>query len=292
MKLPDFHRCVELKQLLVNMGVSAVSELKIPQFSKTVLKVSENIVPNPQVSFAQKLKMSSVSLNTIPFEIASDGTIEVHGLKACAYIKKQKQDVQADQGYSSYKYHLCNCSTIQYMVSSGKKDRYVSTTRDDGYFPVIDQSSSYLPAREHILKMELCANCIAKLKENGMYFTPFSLKKFFEKYQPDIPENIKQTEQVYVEEKYAPNHKEVADAFKLQTKYCCQICKVDCSAEHSCLHLHHKNGEGTDNRSSNLMVLCTDCHAHSPLHQHMLNNPKFLKQIRTIQRLRKQQGLN
>jgi hypothetical protein len=175
------------------------------------------------------------------------------------------------------------------MVAQGRKHRYVSTTRDDEYFEVIDQSGLY--AEPITLKLQLCKNCESILKSHNMYPEPFSLKKFFKLYQPVIPPKILRTEQVLIEEQYAPNHGEIAQKYKAQSNFSCQNCGLNCKENHSLLHLHHIDGNGQNNHASNLQVLCVDCHTHAPRHNHMLNNPQFLREIQQIRQLRMQQGI-
>lgn len=290
MKLPDYQKCVELKKLMVDMGIQSIPELKQAEFIREVVKTQTVVVENPTLSFSDKLKSTSIRLSDEKITIASDETIEINGLKACAYIKEQRgKSVDHKRKTSSYRYHLCNCHTIQTMIADGKKNRYVSTTRSDGLFPVINQSS--YSATTAIVKLELCQNCKKILLTNGMLPRPYSLKAFFTKYQPEIPKHIRKTEQVVAQEQYAPNQSEVATAYKKNENYVCQLCNVDCSAEKHCLHLHHKDGDGRNNAPYNLMVLCADCHSRQPRHSQMLSNPRHNAQFRIINQLRKAQGI-
>lgn len=289
MKLPDYLSCIEVKELLLKMGIHKIPELNPIIFERSTSKVKTIEVVNPQVAFADRLKFEAVTLDQVMVSIGQDGIIEVNGLKACAYIKKQKQGIDRYNKTSTYKYHLCNCHTIEQMISSGRKDRYVSTTRCDGFFPVIDQST--YPARQVEIRLELCKNCEVILKNKRMFPFPYSLSAFFKKFQPEIPASIKKTEQVIVKEPYAPNHDEIAQRYKEQANYTCQICGVDGVSKRNCIHLHHKDGDGQNNNSSNLSILCTDCHSRQLYHGHMLNNPDFIKQIDEIKILRTAQGI-
>lgn len=287
MKLPDYLKCVEVQELLIKMGITKIPTVEPIDFVHEVTKTETVEIDNPQIAFGQKLELESVPLHQTTVEIGADGTIEVNGLKACAYIKKQRRGIDSFRKTTSYRYHLCNCQTIEQMIAGGRLSRYVSTTRSDGYFPVIDQSG-YRP-REVELKLELCKNCRDILRARRMLPTPYSLKDFFRKYQPDIPKRIKKTEQVIVQERYSPGHDEVAKRYKEQQGYVCQICHVDCSTEKECLHLHHRDGDGQNNHDSNLHVLCADCHSKQFKHGHM--GKSFLSQIERVARLRVQQGI-
>lgn len=290
MKLPDYQKCVELKKLMIDMGVQTIPELRKAEFVRNVIKTQTVVVENPALSFSNKLKSTSVRLSEEKITIASDQTIEINGLKACAYIKEQRgNSIDHGRRTSSYRYHLCNCNTIQAMIGDGRKDRYVSTTRNDGLFPVINQSSYSVSTTT--IKLELCQNCKRILEANGMLPAPYSLKAFFDKYQPVIPPHIRKTEQVVAQEQYDPKQSELASAYKENEHYICQLCNVDCNTEKHCLHLHHKDGNGRNNSPYNLSVLCADCHSKQPRHSQMLSNPGYKSQFHIIGNLREFQGI-
>ncbi|WP_319584185.1 HNH endonuclease signature motif containing protein [uncultured Pseudodesulfovibrio sp.] len=290
MKLPDYLKCVEIQELLIKMGVKEIPELKPATFTREVVETRVVEVENDlQLNFGRRLERESVPMSEADsVKVGADGTIEVNGIKACAYIKKQRRGIDHRRKTSiSYRYHLCNCKTIDEKIARGHLYKYVSTTRSDGIFPVIDLSGDR--AREIELRLELCSNCRELLLQRGMLTTPYSLKEFFRRFQPEIPKTIRKTEQVVVEEMYAPDHDEIAKRYKEQVGYVCQLCSVDCSSHKQCLHLHHKDGNGQNNLAANLHVLCTDCHTLE--HPHMVNNPHFKQQRQIITRLRRDQGI-
>lgn len=287
-KLPNFSSCVEVKHLFQKMGITEIAELPEVEFVKTHIETREIIVPNTeQLQFAQEIKLKAISLAHENFTVAVDDTLEVNGLKCCIYIKNQNQGVNPYSCTSTYRFHLCNCKTIQDMVLKGRKDRYVATSREDGVFPV--NAQNYY--KEILIPLTLCKNCKDILINNGMYQEPFSLKSFYKEYQPDIPKTFKREEQVPITKKYAPNHTELANKYKEAVHYKCQGCGVDCSHHHSCLHMHHINGEGTDNKRSNLKILCVVCHMEQPFHDHMKVNSRFQKEAQVVKKLQKEQGL-
>ncbi len=290
MKLPNYLKCLEVKDLLIKMGVQNIPELSHVTFVRKVTKTTTIEIENPKLTFNKKIYLESVPVSQTNVSIGKDGTIEVNGIKACAYIKKQRQGIDMYNKTSTYRYHLCNCKTIEQMINGGRKDRYVSTTRDDGLFEVIDQIGG--SARKLELRLELCHNCKKILEHKRMLPNPYSLKSFFNKYQPEIPKTIKRTESVLVEEQYAPNHNEIAVLFKEQVGYKCQLCGVNCSTTKQCIHLHHKDGNGQNNLAHNLNVLCTDCHSKQYNHSQMLANLNFKRQIDTIIGLRSEQKIH
>lgn len=288
MNLPDYLKCVEIKKLLIEMGVESIPELPEVSFTreKKVLKTVE--IENPQLKFSERLRTTSVTLSETRITISHDGTLEINGLKACAYIKEQSHGVDFYSNSSTYKYHLCNCKTIEAMIADNRKHRYVSTTRSDGLFPVLDLSGAH--PREFDAKLDLCKNCETILVNNGKYPRPYSLSRFFNLYQPEIPKNIRISETVVIHERYAPNHDEIADRYKSKMAFKCQMCNVDLSEHKNLLHLHHLDGNGTNNHRSNLRVLCYECHFKEPRHAHMASHPNHKASIKTLHDIRKKQG--
>lgn len=289
-KLPDFFERADVKLLFQEMGITEIAELPVVEFVKTRVEIRETIIPNTkQLQFAEKIKLKDVPLAHETFTVANDETLEVNGVKCCIYIKNQSWGVDFSCETSTYRFHLCNCKKIQEMVSNGRKERYVATSRDDGEFPVNVQSHG--KAIEKNMCLELCKLCKNILVQKNMYGEPFSLKSFYEKYQPEIPRTFKRTEHVPLTEKYAPDHTELAHKYKESVNYVCQICGVDCSQHPSYLHMHHRNGEGTDNRRINLNILCVVCHMAQPCHGGMKRIPKYRMEAQRVQQLQKEQGL-
>ncbi len=157
-----------------------------------------------QAAFAHELQTSAIPFNDERLSIALDGTVELNSRKCCIYIRNQSQGVDVRKRTTKYRYHLCNCRTIQEMVADGRKDRYVATARDDSLFEVNVISH---PGQTRLieLNMQLCQNCRELLRERGMYQEPFSLKDFYAKHQSSIPEMFLGKIQKAVTESYPPN---------------------------------------------------------------------------------------
>lgn len=290
-KLPDFTKCVEVKQLLHMMGVTKLAELPEINFVRQRTVTHSVLVQNSeQLHFFKRLKDECIRVSYDDLSFASDGTIEIKGSKCCAYIMDQCTGMyDLKSKISGYKYHLCNCKTLQEMVRGGREKRYVVTSRADGRFPANPQGVKI--KQPVLMSLTLCEHCIKILRAKGMYFEPFTLSRFYRRYQQDIPYNFQREEQVLITEKYAPDHAEVAKKYKEAIGYKCQLCQVDCSSCRHVLHLHHKNGVGTDNKRENLEVLCVMCHAEQYKHGNMNSNPKYKDDILTVRRLRMEQGL-
>lgn len=138
--------------------------------------------------FARDLAASAISLAEEGLAIAPDHTIEVNRRKCCIYISKQYASYLADDGTTSYRYHLCDCHTIRDMAARGRKYRYIATARDDGLFavtPLHGPGNAAETQRE--IPMQLCRHCRQLLQTQGIYEEPFSLRAFYAKHQPQLP---------------------------------------------------------------------------------------------------------
>lgn len=291
-KLPDFTKCIEVKHLLHMMGITQLAELPDVTFDrKRTVTQTVTVENKEQLHFAKKMKLEYISVNYDEFSFASDETIEINGVKCCAYIMDQKPGLyDLKEMVSGYKYHLCNCRTLQEMVRGGRKKRYVVTSKDDGMFHVNPQGATNIK-KPVLMSITLCEHCIKILHAHDMYFEPFSLREFYKRYQQDIPYDFQREEQVVVTESYAPDHAEVAKKYKEAVSYKCQLCHVDCSKNKNCLHLHHKNGVGADNKRENLQVLCVMCHMEQYQHGRMKKNPEYETAVLTVRRLMKEQKI-
>lgn len=157
-----------------------------------------------QQAFARAFASSAVSLEHEAFSIGSHRTVEVNQRKCCIYIKEQYRAYISDEGKTSYRYHLCDCRTIRDMTARGRKERYIATARDDGLFAVTPLSGPHTGRgdgeKTREIPLELCQNCRRILQEQGMYEEPFTLRAFYARYQPQLPQWKEAFEQQLVED--------------------------------------------------------------------------------------------
>ena len=288
--LPDFSKCVEFIRLKEKMGVTVIPVLPIVKFTKEIKVVREIEKPNTKVvELENKLSFSSVSVDLIEISVDNRGLLDFNGFKVVAYIRDQLRGVDIANKVSSYRYHLCDCRTLKKMREIGRQGRYLTTKRKDGLFEVYD--TSYNQSVKVIVKMELCKNCIEELKERNLWIDPFSLEKFFKKYDSIVPKTIKRIETATVVQNYSPNQDDISREYKIAAEYRCQKCNVECISFPNLLHLHHKNGNRADNSHENLRVLCIDCHSKEAMHEYMVNPQIAKTQVEKIKQLRKAQGI-
>lgn len=290
MKLPDYTRCTEINQLLVAMGITKIPSLPVVKFQREILhRIEKEFIDKDDINIGKRLLASAIPVNKQDITKSPGDLLEYKGRKVVAYIRDQKASVDFNNKSSSYRYHLCNCRTLQVMKSYGREFRYLATQRKDGLFEVHDLTGYDIQKGE--VRLELCKNCIELLVDKRKYFSPFSLHKYFEKYDSYTPKAIKKIEHVKEIQTYQPEQEDYSREYRKVCNYRCQICDVDLNQYHNFLHLHHKDGNPANNERHNLHVLCVDCHSKQPLHGHMFRTNNFKKAISIIHKLRLEQGL-
>ena len=290
MKFSDYRKCVEINQLMVAMGVTKIPDLPSVRFEREVTKtIVREFKDIEDIKFSEILLTSAIPASKSELAQRPGELLTYRGRKVCAYIRDQKASINFYNKTSEYRYHLCNCSVLQSMKNIGREHRYLTTQRSDGFFEAHDLTAS--PVKKGLVRMELCQLCIQILKEKKLYFFPFSLKEYYNKYDSYVPKTIKKIEQVKSIQTYSPNQQEISIEYRKANEFLCQLCLVDCKNSPELLHLHHEDGNPANNNRSNLKVLCVECHSKQPRHHHMMANQNFKKQIDIIYQMRVAQGI-
>ena len=166
-RLLDFSRCVQLKDLHSKLGIIKPAVFPEIKFEKEIVKtVTTKAIDPDELQIDKKLKESFIDLDFEDIQI-NDDFLGFEGRKVAAYIRDQNIGK-----FGAYRYHLCNCSTLQEMDSKGRLKRYFITKNDSGEFLVNDISQN--PPKEIHLKLSLCQNCIKVLYRKKMYFRNFN----------------------------------------------------------------------------------------------------------------------
>lgn len=244
----------ELEILVSNMGASQVewkSDVAI-EFLESDWKI--------------KLETTGIDVDINDIEILPNGLFNYRGEQILLYMKK------AYFGYT-YTFHFYDCEALKGKKTQGVfEKRYVVTQRKDGFFLMNRQLSNGQYDENKLEKLLACGHCLNWYnqkypKKYGKHTkNNFNIAEFFEQfnYTPitDKPSNTDIT---------APAAGYNADwphvSWKLRNRHN-WIC-TDCGNkfESHQLDVHHINKIESDDRESNLKVVCKDCHAE--YHQHM-----------------------
>lgn len=246
----------DLEILVANMGASAI-EWK-----------SDVAIETLESDWKIQLETTGIEVNVNDVEIKPNGLLHYRGEQILLYIKEV-------QGFSSNmpKYHFTQCRTLTQKQADGSFDRYVVTQRKDGYF-LIDRKIGYNHyERDKLEKLDVCKNCLSWYgKYNKTFYTiyDFNINDFFEKFNhTPITRKPIYTDITAPPSGYTDDWNEVSLKMRNKANWICQQCFKDFSQTKTGLQVHHLDGVKHHNWESNLKVLCYDCHAEQPNHQHM-----------------------
>jgi hypothetical protein len=170
-----------------------------------------------------------------------------------------------------HKYHLHYCKALKDQKAKGNLDKYrVSLSKDETFHYVFSEKNGGVIKNQ---KLDVCGYCSRDLQNKKP--KDFDLAKFLDE-QPktvlygDSLEflfdglNVKGMDLDFndLSVEYRENWREISIARKKAENYTCQECgwKPRNTNEKKYIHTHHMDKNKGNNLSSNLKVLCMDCH--------------------------------
>lgn len=242
---PDYSKNVQLRLLQQKMGVLKIPSVPQVKFERPVVQEKVTVVENVEDKEIKK-RLTEATIPASYSELQADerNLLNYKGRKVAAYIRDQRHGVNIYAKTSTYRYHLCDCSTLKSMRAAGRERRYLTTQRSDGLFEV-NYVTGYWGGRNQsgTVRLELCFHCRQELSYKRIYTRDFNLANYFKKYDSEVPETIRRVETVTEMQTYTPDQEELSHEYRKAVNYKCQDCGVDCSSHPSLLHLHHKDGD-------------------------------------------------
>lgn len=283
-KLPDFFQNSSLNKLKSRMGIE----------KHTYGKFGDSQSRGNQV----KLETTGIDLEDLSqLTPLDDHTLTFKGQRVVLYIR----DVSnfSDE-IRLPKFHVAHCSTLQKMIGNGKKKRYVVSQNETDLFHLNFINGNKVEKSEQ--KLNVCKNCLDTLQwsnyskrmsnpEKDKCVNNFKVKAFFSKYPKSFISSDGYSKRNSPLNQYANNWEHISRDYRRSKGWVCEQCNVNLSKNRSLLHTHHINSQKNENNYSNLMALCVECHANQHMHQHMYNNPHTNKNIKTIKKIRSEQGV-
>jgi hypothetical protein len=271
MELINFHQSKSMSNLLKRMGA------KLKTMSSSV--AWENI---DDEKLKELLQTGETHIDISEIDI--DGKVlKYKGKKIIIYIRDQHERYYKEGGY---KYHLSNCSTITDAIKNRRKSRYVISLRTDGIFRINIFNEETIVKEGLIEPLTVCKNCLTNLNYKGYssityatkmkVFSSFDLKEYFKDY-----ENVEQGLFDFENEvnvpinTYNPNFKKRSFEFRKSKGFICQECKIDLSAHHKYLHVHHIDGNKSNDNPYNLKAVCIGCHSKESHHARLKYHPDY-----------------
>lgn len=285
MKLIDFTKDNRFIKLRRSMGIldNATVELKTTMLWKGL--TAEEIA-------GLRGHDSILDVDLKEVTVADDSTLEYKGQKVILYIRDQSMRFY-EKG-RGYKFHICDCETLSNMRDKNRYERYVVSTRDDGFFLVNLTSGGDIVREKEIKKLVVCINCLKKLnfknyKESNSgdkkaIVEKFIIKDFFNKYQSRITFTPTYTDETAPLNVYANDQDVISRRTREKRNWTCEGCGINLMNNKQLLHVHHINGMKSDNRESNLKVLCIHCHSKEDGHERLkyLNEFNELSEIKSF----------
>lgn len=280
MKLINFNDFLAFKRIREKMG--------IPKDYKPSFESSEAILR--EIKF-KEIKTKGLDISIDELYVAEDKTLEhkdFPGQKMLVYIRDFMGDyIKDEKDMASFpKFHISWCSTLDKMHKSQKYDRYVVSQRNDGIFLLNKTSNGKVVKSDIELELLVCKNCLRTLgyKHYGAspsisenVFNNFTVKEFLDEYNTNIYLEPTHTSNSQPLNEYSKDWNTISYTYKQSKRFICQDCGKDCSKNTNELHVHHIDGVKSNNKASNLEVVCVKCHSKKPMHGHMLANPNFQK---------------
>jgi hypothetical protein len=165
-KLPDFLLDPDLDRLRQKMG-----HIPLGHFVA---------VPGQALlSSADLANLSGEGIEVAPdeVEVLGDSTLSYRGRRVILYIRESHMPPRADTPFRASetlekepcrgeeenlpRFHVAHCRTLEIMRISGRRQRYVVATRDDGIFDLL------LVGRPIRSRLRVCKNCLEKLDWKG-----------------------------------------------------------------------------------------------------------------------------
>lgn len=228
------------------------------------------------------------------------GLLTYEGEQVLLYIKDTRQSryILEHLPEEARRFHVAECQTLEAMRRKRRFERYVVTTRKTGIFLVEATDPETYKVEELETELLVCKNCLRFLNYNlyaatkrvtkSRIWKDFSLDEFFNTYITFFCSKPTYTDRTAPAGGYAPGWSKIALQIKEERNWTCENCRVNLEKNRALLHAHHKNGVVSDNRHSNIKILCKDCHSQEPDHGRIklsLEEKLLLQRLQSEQRL-------
>lgn len=274
---------MKLINFLENVGLNALRDEMGAQLKQKKLEQGWENLDDAKLSELLRTGEVEIEIDDINLK---DGAFDYKGQKVIVYIRDQFIQYHEGRGY---KYHLTRCKTINDAVLKKRKSRYVISLRTDGYFRInlIDRDSQSI-VRELVEEMRVCKNCLNDFDYKGYTRHPprikldiydkFTLEEYFDSFKLGrLQKKHFRTSRSAPVNLYNENFSSVSKALRSEVNYDCEECSINLSkpGHQRFLHVHHIDGDKSNDNRTNLKALCIECHSNMPAHGSIRNTRDF-----------------
>jgi len=228
----------------------------------------------------------------------SNGLLSYQGRQVLLYIQDHGGKVLSvlEDGRQGNKYHVAECKTLYQMRRENRFERYVATNDLSEEFFISGEDWKTKKSYEGETKLKVCINCLRKLNYQGYQeggiktsiFSSFEIEEFFSTYSSYFKHMPSQFAGENAKDSYTDDWPFISGRYKASKNFICEgdSCGLDLSGNKNLLHVHHISGVKKNNKDSNLLALCIECHRKQPCHGHMFvshENRRIINQLRRDQ---------
>lgn len=159
--------------------------------------------------------------------------------------------------YGPPRFHICNCKTLQEYPKTAYR------RANTGTVIVWDKSQN---KNVEVSNLPLCKNCVELLqKENILNYSRSMTSDEFERILRESEEDSENAEEQDVDlEGYLWKWHKISEAYRTKKNYTCEVCGITpkTTFDRQYIHVHHKDGNKTNNKENNLQCVCILCHSN------------------------------
>jgi hypothetical protein len=174
------------------------------------------------------------------------------------------------------RFHLKRCSTIDDFIKSGMLNTYYNWS-NNAHNDITDRDTKEVYKEQ---TLQLCSKCRKELFDEIE-----DTEKFFSTLASDNSNNSDIEIDIFG---YTREWQKISKNYRAKQGFKCESCSIQITnpLHRKYLHTHHKDGDKTNNKESNLECLCILCHSYKDVrHEENFNKKRMLKEISAFVKL-------
>jgi hypothetical protein len=187
-------------------------------------------------------------------EYREDGIYYIlDGVPYKGYLYLKVPDINS---YGYPKFHVVECQTIREQKRGNRfRGRYF--WHNSNVVELHDRETGII---HRDVELSICQHCRRQVAQDID-----TTQDFFDQFE--VEDTIEETVRTGIGG-YTLNWKKISALFRSSKNYQCERCtlQVESNSDKRFMHVHHKDGNKTNNKSSNLESLCILCHAFEDDH--------------------------